>query len=76
VVVTGTTDVGVDDRGSLRGWLGGGLAIKIVVEDGFDGTIGAGANLEGSQASILDPLPAIGFDQPDDTQAGAKPCSG
>jgi hypothetical protein len=52
--------------------LGGGLAIEVVDEDGFDRAGGPCADLQRPQAGRLDPFPAIGFDQPDDAQAGAE----
>ena len=59
------------DRGALRGALGRGPPIELVVEDGFDGAIGPGADLDGPFGGRLDARRAIGADEPDDTETGA-----
>jgi len=41
----------VEDRWAVRGALGAGLAIELVVEDGLDRAVAAGADLKGSKGS-------------------------
>jgi hypothetical protein len=59
------------DRGGLRGALGRGPPIELVVEDGFDGAIGPGADLDGAFGGGLDARGAIGADETDDAETGA-----
>jgi hypothetical protein len=47
-------------------------AIEVVLEDGGDGGIGAGADLERPLASGLEALAAMAFGEPEDADAGAK----
>src|SRR5208282_5075592 len=65
-------DVGVEDRRAVRGALGRGLAIELVVENGADRAVAAGADLKGAQAGRLHPLAAEGLGEPYDAQAGAE----
>ena len=51
---------------------GRGLAIEVVVENGADRAVAAGADLEGSQAGRFDPFAAEGLGEPDNAQAGAE----
>ena len=62
----------MEDRRAVRGALGCGLAIELVVEDGADRAVAARADLKGPQASRFDALAAEGFDEPDNAQAGAE----
>lgn len=50
----------------------GGVATEVVVEDGFDGTVGPGADVERLRCGRFDPLRAEGFDPPDDAEAGPE----
>src|SRR5271166_6699444 len=59
------------DRGRLRGTVGRGPPIELVVEDGFDGAIGPGADLDGALGGRFDPHCAKGADQTDDAETGA-----
>ena len=59
------------DRGRLRGAFRRRLPIKLVVEDGFDGAIGPGADLDGPLGGGLDARRAKGTGEPDDAETGA-----
>ncbi len=59
------------DRGRLRGTLRRGPPIELVFEDGFDGAVGPGADLDGALRGRLDARGAIGADETDDAEAGA-----
>ena len=54
MVVARPADVGMKDRGGVRGALWRGPPIELVVEDGFDGAIGPGADLDGPLGGDLD----------------------
>src|SRR6516162_8874608 len=71
MVVARPADVGVSDRGCVRGAFWRGPSIEFVVEDGFDGAIGPGADLDGPLGSGLDARRAKGADEPDDAETGA-----
>ena len=62
----------MEDRRAVRGPLGPCLAIEVVVEDGLDRAVAAGADLKGAQAGRFDALAAEGLGQPHDAQAGAE----
>ena len=62
----------MEDRQAVRGALGRGLAIELVVEDGFDRAVGAGADLDGAHGGRFDARAAEGAGQPDDAKAGAE----
>ena len=62
----------MEDRRAVRGALGCGLAIEVVVEDGADRAVAAGADLERALAGRFDPFAAEGLDEPDNAQAGAE----
>ena len=62
----------MEDRRAVRGALGAGLAIELVVEDGLDRAVAAGADLKRAQAGRFDAFAAEGLGQPDDAQAGAE----
>src|SRR5277367_3523523 len=71
MVVARPADVGMEDRGRVRRALWRGSPIELVVEDGFDGAIGPGADLDGAFSGRLDPRHAKGADKPDDAETGA-----
>ncbi len=62
----------MEDRHGVLAALRGGVAIELVVEDGFDGAIGAGADIERPRRGRFHPVRSEGFDQPDDAEAGAE----
>ena len=59
------------DRGRLRGALWRGPSIEIVVEDGFDGAVGSGTDLDGALGGRFDARRAKRADEPDDAETGA-----
>jgi hypothetical protein len=59
------------DRGRVRGAFWRRLLIELVVEDGFDRTIGLRADLDGAFGGGLDALGAIGADAANNAQTGA-----
>ena len=59
------------DRGRVRWALWRGSPIELVVEDGFDGAIGPGADLDGPLGGGLDARRAKGTGEPDDAETGA-----
>src|SRR5215831_4099993 len=71
VVEGGAADVGVNDRGPLRGFFGP-FAIELGVEDGFDGAEGAGADGERALAGRLHPLAGKAPYKLHDAAAGAE----
>ena len=71
MVVARPADVGVSDRGCVRGAFWRGPSIEFVVEDGFEGAIGPGADLDGPLGGGLDARRAKGADEPDDAETGA-----
>jgi len=60
------------DRRAVGATVRGGMAIEIVVEDGFDGAVGPGADVERPRRGRFHPLRAEDFDQPDDAEAGPE----
>src|SRR5258708_11937407 len=71
MVVARPADVGMEDRGRVRGTLGRGPPIELVVEDGFDGAIGPGADLDGALGGGLDARRAERACEPNDAETGA-----
>ncbi len=63
--VSGATDIGVIDRRPVRG-LSRFVAIEVISEDGGDGGIGVGADLQGPPAGGLQPVPPMGLGQAQD----------
>jgi len=59
------------DRGGVRGALWRGPPIEPGVEDGFDGAIGPGADLDGALGGGLDARRAERADEPHDAETGA-----
>ncbi len=59
------------DRGRLRGAFLRRLPIELVVEDGFDGAVGLGADLYGALRRRLEALKAVRPCETDDAEAGA-----
>src|SRR5271163_2810973 len=72
IVVARPTDVGVQDRRSVRGALARGTPVEAVVEDGFDRAVGPRADVDGAFGGGFQALGAMGTREPDDAQAGAK----
>src|ERR1700749_497216 len=71
MVVARPADVGVKDRGRLRGAPGRRLPIEPVVEGGFDGPGGSGADLDGALGGGFETRRAEGPGEADDAQTGA-----
>src|ERR1700679_949241 len=71
MVVARPADVGMEDRGRVRGALGRGPPIELVIEDGFDGAIGPGADLHGPLGSGLDARGAERAGETHDAETGA-----
>ena len=69
--VSGATDVGVQDRRAVRGPMRL-PAIEVVSEDGGDGGIGAGTDLECPLAGRLEALVTMVLGEPENADAGAK----
>src|SRR5271167_1196936 len=59
------------DRSGVRGALGRRPPIELVVEDGFDGAVTPGADLDGPLRGRLDARGAVGAGETDDAEAGA-----
>ncbi len=59
------------DRRPVRGGFGP-FAIKVVLQDGVDGGVGAGADLQRPRAGGLQPVVAMCLCEADDPKAGAK----
>src|SRR5271165_1561773 len=76
MVVTGPADVGMADRSGVRGAPGRRPPIELVVEDGFDGAVGPGADLDRPLGGGFDARRAIGAGEPHDAEAGAIPLLG
>ena len=64
------------DRGRLRGAVGRWPPIELVVEDGFDGAVGPGADFDGALGGRLDARGAKGADETDDAETSAIPLLG
>ena len=62
----------MQDRRSVRGALARGTPVKVVVQDGFDRAVGAGADVDGAFGGGVQALGAMGTGEPDDAQTGAK----
>ena len=61
----------MEDRSRVRRALWRGSPIELVVEDGFDGAVGPGADLDGPFGGGLDARRAEGTGEPDDAETGA-----
>ena len=72
IVVARPTDVGVQDRRSVRGALARRTPVKVVVEDGFDRAVGAGTDVDGAFGGGVQTLSAVRSSEPDDAQTSAK----
>ena len=72
IVVARPTDVGVQDRRSVRGALVRGTPVEVVIEDGFDRTVCSCADVDGTLCCSFETLSAIGASQPDDAETGTK----
>src|SRR6478736_4835451 len=62
----------MQNRRSVRGALLRGAPIEMVVENGFDRTVGTGADFDGAVRRRLETPGAIRAGQPNDPQTGAK----
>src|ERR1700691_2103616 len=71
MVVARPADVGMEDRGRVRWALWRGPPVELVVEDGFDGAIGPGADLDGPLGGGLDARCAKGTGKTNDAETGA-----
>ena len=72
VVVARAADIGMQDRRAIRCASMCGLAIEIVVENGFDRAVGPGADLERPRGSGLNTIDAEGFGQSDDAETRSE----
>src|SRR5271169_2801399 len=71
MVVARPADVGMEDRSRVRRARWRGSPIELVVEDGFDGAVGPGADLDGPFSGGLEARHAKGAGKPDDAETGA-----
>src|SRR6516225_12456665 len=71
MVVARPADVGMADRRGVRGAPGRRPPIELVVEDGFDGAVGPGSDLDGPLGGRLDAGGAVGAGETHDAEAGA-----
>ena len=62
----------MQDWRCVRGALLRGTPIEVVVEDGFDRTVGARADVDGALRCGLQTLGAMGTGQPNNAETGAK----
>ncbi len=62
----------MQDRRSVRGALWRGTTIELVVEDGFDGAVGARADLDGAFGAGLKALGAKEAGEPDNAQTRSE----
>ena len=62
----------MQDRRSVRGALLRGTPVEVVVENGFDRTVGPGADIDSAVRRGLETPGAIRTGQPNDPQTGAK----
>jgi transposase len=69
--LTARADVGMEDRGRVRWALWRGSPIEFVVEDGFDGAICPGADLDGALGGGLEARRAEGAGEANDAETGA-----
>jgi hypothetical protein len=69
--MVGPTEVGVKDRGRLRGDFWHRLPIKLVVEDGFDRAVGPGTDFDGALGSF-ETCDAEGTGEAEDAQTQAR----
>ena len=60
--------LGWEDRGRLRGPLGRRPPIELVVEDGFDGAVGPGADFDGALGGGFETCDAEGTGEADDAE--------
>lgn len=72
VVVTGSADIGVEDRDGIGRPRLGGLAIELVVEDRAHRAIVEGADLDGAHGSGFEAVCAKRPDQSHDSESGAE----
>ena len=66
----------MQDRRSVRGALARGTPVEVVVEDGFDRAVGAGADVDGAFGGGLQTLGAVGTASRTMPRQARKPCSG
>ena len=71
VKVLRAADIGVIDRRPVRG-LSRCAALEFVLEDGGDGRIGGGVDLQGSFAGGLQPFRSVGLGEAKDADTGAE----
>src|SRR6478736_2716210 len=71
MIIAGPADVGMADRGRLRGALWRGPPIEPGVEDGFDGAVGPGADFDGPLGGGFDARRAIRAGETHDAETGA-----
>ena len=60
------------DRLRVRGALGRGAPIEVVVEDGFDRAVGPGADIEGALGGRLQTRGSVRPREPNNAQTRAK----
>src|SRR5580693_539773 len=71
MVVARPADVGMEDRGGVRGAPGRRAPIELVVEDGFDGAVGPGADLDGPLGGGFEARGAEGAGEANNAETGA-----
>ena len=71
MVVARPADVGVKDRSGVRGAPGRRPPIELVVEDGFDGAVGPGADLDGPLGGGFEARGAEGAGEANNAETGA-----
>jgi hypothetical protein len=62
----------MQDRRSVRGALLRGTPVEVVIENGFDRTVGTGADIDSAVRRSFETPGAIRTGQPNDPQTGAK----
>src|SRR5271155_263670 len=76
IVVARAADIGMQDRRTVRLAPMRGLAIEVVIENGFDRAISPGTELKRSHGSGLDTVGAEGLGQSDDAETRSEPLLG
>src|SRR5580692_3457419 len=71
MVVARPADVGMEDRGGVRGAPGRRAPIELVVEDGFDGAVGPGADFDGPLGGGFEARGAEGAGEANNAETGA-----
>ena len=62
----------MEDRVPVRGAFLRGVTIQIVVENGFDRSVGVGADIDGTGSGALNAFVAEDLGEPNDAETGAE----